>query len=233
MIDELWDFQNPGESEKRFRALIAEAKTQLARSLGLQGQFDEAHRVLDEVADIPDVRVRYLLERGRVFNSSKQPEKARPLFVEALELAKNDTYAVDAAHMLGILDGLEWNVRAIALAESSPDPRAKKWLGSLYNNTGWSYHDAGDYAKAMELFEKALAAQTKEPYLRIGKWTVARCLRSLGRVEEALAMQRAILPQDPSDGYIHEEIGECLKALGRAAEAEPFLAKAKELLAKP
>lgn len=232
MIDELWDWQNPGESEKRFRALIAEAKTQLARSLGLQKKFEEAHRVLDEVADVSEVRVRYLLERGRTFNSSEQPEKARPLFVEALELAKNDTHAVDAAHMLGILDGLEWNLKAIALAESSPDPRAKKWLGSLYNNTGWSYHDAGDFPKALELFEKALAAMTKEPYIRIGKWTVARCYRSLGRVEEALAMQRAILEQDPGDGYIHEEIGECLKALGRAAEAEPFLVKAKEILSK-
>jgi hypothetical protein len=30
-------------------------------------------------------RVRYLLERGRVFNSSDQPGKALPLFKEACE----------------------------------------------------------------------------------------------------------------------------------------------------
>jgi hypothetical protein len=34
-----------------------------------------------------------------------------------------------------------------------------------------------------------------------------------------------------SDGYVCEEIGECLLALGRADEAQPHVARAYELLA--
>ena len=32
------------------------------------------------------VRLRYLLERGRVLNSSGKPDEARPLFLQAWEL---------------------------------------------------------------------------------------------------------------------------------------------------
>jgi hypothetical protein len=66
---------------------------------------------------------------------------------------------------------------------------------------------------------------------------VARCLRTLGRVEEALARQRALLAEiaaDPgarADGFVPEEIGECLWALGRHEEARPHLRTAADSLA--
>lgn len=46
--------------------------------------------MLDEIEpqltdEFPAVRMRYLLERGRTFNSSRQPDRARPLFLEAWE----------------------------------------------------------------------------------------------------------------------------------------------------
>jgi hypothetical protein len=65
---------------------------------------------------------------------------------------------------------------------------------------------------------------------RIARWCVARCLRSLGCVGEALAEQRALAADLEAagevDGYIDEEIGECLLALGRDDEARPFLGRA-------
>src|SRR5437762_3493884 len=99
-FDKLWDYGNPAETERRFRELLPvaegsgnlayllELKTQLARTLGLQRKFEEAHLILDKVEPLlsPEmnrVRVRYLLERGRAFNSSKHPDEARPLFLEA------------------------------------------------------------------------------------------------------------------------------------------------------
>ena len=89
-FNEWWNFQKPGETEKRFRELLPQAsgdrdyelqlRTQIARTLGLQGKFEAAHRVLDEVGpQLAVVRMRYLLERGRTFNSSWQPDKARAL----------------------------------------------------------------------------------------------------------------------------------------------------------
>ena len=40
---------------------------------------------LERFGTMPRARVRYLLERGRAFNSSCHPDKAKPLFVEAME----------------------------------------------------------------------------------------------------------------------------------------------------
>src|SRR5262249_27277867 len=139
-FDALWDYERPEDTERAFRDLLAQAEasgdggylaellTQVARTQGLQRQFDAAHATLDEAERrlepaMQRARVRYLLERGRVHNSSGQPEAARPFFHEAWELAQaagEDFYAVDAAHMLGIAnppaEQLEWSRKALELA---------------------------------------------------------------------------------------------------------------------
>jgi hypothetical protein len=98
------------------------------------------------------VRVRYLLDRGRVYNSSRRPERAQPYFTEAWErasVAGEDILAIDAAHMLAIIAppaaSLAWNQRALELAERSSAPRALHWRGSLYKffETGLILRRAG------------------------------------------------------------------------------------------
>jgi tetratricopeptide (TPR) repeat protein len=37
------------------------------------------------------------------------------------------------------------------------------WAGPLYNNLGWTYFDAGNFTRALELFELALAARLRDP----------------------------------------------------------------------
>lgn len=260
-FDQLWDYSNPAESERRFDQLLPAAVagdpvvylqilTQIARAQGLQRQFDRAHRTLDFVetalTDTDDtasanvVVIRYLLERGRVYNSEGKRPFARPFFVRAWEKAQaagEDFYAVDAAHMLGIIEApdtqLLWNERALELALLSPDPRAQRWCGSLYNNIGWTYHAQGDMLKALVTFERALLWQQQHGTpreVRIARWCIGRTLRSLNRIEEALALQRALLAEietlHEQDGYIHEEIAECLLALGQAHIARPHFAAA-------
>ena len=65
---------------------------------------------------------------------------------------------------------------------------------------------------------------------------MARTLRSLDRVEDALAIQeelhRELAEAKEEDGYVCEELGECLLRLGRGEEARPHLAKAYELLSR-
>jgi tetratricopeptide (TPR) repeat protein len=260
-LDRLWDYDAPMKSERRFLRRLGETPegtearvqvlTQIARAQGLQRKFAAAHATLDEAERgltqaMGLGRVRCLLERGRVHNSAGEPEAAGPLFREAFAAAKAigaDFYAVDAAHMLGICEPAErqtqWHQEAMALAERSADPRARGWLGSLYNNLGWTLHDQADYAGALKLFEKAevfRAGQGKVKELLIARWCVARCLRSLGQVEEALERQRALLEAhaavDSEDGYVAEEIGECLLALGRAEEARPWFGSAHAALAR-
>lgn len=125
------------------------------------------------------------------------------------------------------------------MAEASSQEKSQNWLGSLYNNTGWSHHALGDYATALEIFEKGEAWQRSKGRVsqtRIATWTVARTLRSLNRVEEALSKQMALKDEfestNEADGYVFEEIGECLLALNRAEEARPYFAKAYEILSQ-
>jgi tetratricopeptide (TPR) repeat protein len=260
-FDSLWDYSDPRQTETRFREILLqipehnsaylELLTQIARSQGLQQKFDRAHQTLDQVERrlgnyASRAKVRYYLERGRVFNSGGHPDEARPFFEQALDMAKDlseDFYAVDALHMLAIVappaSSLDLNLLAIQLAESSEQEKARGWLGSLYNNTGWSYHDMGDYESALKIFQKAEAvrkAKGRAKELRIAQWCVARTLRSLKRVEEALSKQLTLKAEyetaGESDGYVFEELGECLLALDRAQEAQPYFVKAYEILSQ-
>lgn len=264
VIDSLWDYNNPAETEQKFNELLpevekpgnesyrAELLTQIARTYGLRMKFDESHKILDKAeALISDnmqlAKVRYMLERGRTFNSSKVYDKASDLFFEAYKLAvkyKLDFYIVDAAHMMGIVEkkeeSLKWNEIAMKHAEESDVKRAKNWLGALYNNTGWTYHDMGEYQKALDLFEKNVLWHTERNTKRgliIAKWCVGRALRSLGRIEEAFEKQAALkkeidIKQFEEDGYVFEELGECLLLLNREDEAKKFFKIAYELLSK-
>ena len=138
-----WDFSDPAAFGPQFEKLVDGEKTTIAR-------------------------IRVELERGRAHNgipgatdpeADARKQRARPFFLRAYELARNsgqDALALDAAHMMGIIEppdeALRWSHQAIALAEQAEDPRARGWLGPLYNNTGWTYHDLGEYERALELF---------------------------------------------------------------------------------
>jgi tetratricopeptide (TPR) repeat protein len=259
VLDQQWDYGNPAESEARFRHELARwpqddpqalvVLTQIARTQGLRRQFTEAHATLDTVAAKLDgapahARVRYLLERGRVFNSSGSPTRAVPLFAEALALAEcndDDFYAVDAAHMLGIAstpsERLDWNLNALAMTERSADARTRRWLASLYNNIGQTWLEQGDYSKALDSFTKALPAweMRGDPGgVRVAHWMIARAQRSLGQLDAAERTQRTLLAEydklGETDGYVYEELAEIALARGDAAAARPWAARAYEAL---
>ncbi|TET98598.1 MAG: tetratricopeptide repeat protein [Candidatus Stahlbacteria bacterium] len=263
-FDTLWDYNDPEQTEIKFRELIPIAKesgdvsyyaqllTQIARTEGLQRKFEDAHKTLDIIEplltnELVVARVRYLLERGRVYNSSNHPDRAKPLFSEAWKLAevnKEDFYAIDAVHMLQIIEvpekKLEWANIAIEMAEKTTDERAKNWLGSLYNNTGWAYNGLKQYDKALEMFKKSLKWQEEKGDVYgtiIAKWTTARTYRSLDRIDEALEIQRALAKEIEqkgleTDGYVYEELGECLLLLEKKEEARKYFKIAYDFLSK-
>jgi tetratricopeptide (TPR) repeat protein len=179
-----WDFDDLDESQQRFRTLLeeeqtdagrAEVLTQLARVEGLRDRFAEGDALLDEAEALagstPVVRARIDIERGRLRRSGGDPEAALPLFEAAFETAlaiPHEFLAVDAAHMVAIAapdfeTRLTWSKRGIDLAGSSTDPEVTYWLGSLFNNVGWDYFDAGDYEAALDWFERALVEREKRP----------------------------------------------------------------------
>jgi tetratricopeptide (TPR) repeat protein len=264
----LWNFDDPSASEAAFRAALVEARgaaaleleSQIARALGLQRRFDEARATLDaadaraaglvtrdatEQLRRERALVLLALERGRLARSSGQPADSIVHFRFAFDRARAaelDFLAVDAAHMLGIVEApgtaRTWNARALDLAEASSDPSARGWAAVIANNQGWNEFEAGRLSEALALFERALALRRERPNEReplwIARWSVARVQRALGRVDDALAEQRALFAERTAvqapDGYVYEELGECLLALGRAGEARPWFAHANALL---
>ena len=215
-LHEYWNYRDPEESERRFRALIEVAQqsdnpdyfpvllSQIARTYSLRGQFVNAMAQLHEaqklVQDRNSVAWAYLLiEYGRVYNSAGDKEEARKYFEDAFrvaDLAGDDYLATDAAHMMAIAEALpnqmKWNVIALGIAESSSHPRARDWRGSLYNNIGWTHFDKGEYDQAMEMFRKGVAFRAEKGQgrrLQIARWAVARTHRALGNHELALGEQ--------------------------------------------
>jgi tetratricopeptide (TPR) repeat protein len=253
-FDKMWDYSDPAATEKKFHVLMPAAEragdvsyraqllTQIARTQGLQDRFDDAHATLDSVEkmlnnDVQLARVRCLLERGRVFNSSGHPDTAMPLFEHAWKLAERDDqwrYAIDAVHMLGIAaptprEQIAWNLRAIEMVDQHPDQ--KRWLHALYNNLGESCAKAGEYAQALDAFERLAAINGTDMYTMKDQ---ARMLRLMGKIDRATAIVRPIHErleaEGKPDGWISEEYAECLLAAGRADEATPHFKTAYALL---
>ncbi len=254
-IDALWSIAEPVAGEVTLRAAVAEypgsaneLRTQIARSLGLQGRFREAWDELSRISTVhaPLVEIRMQLEKGRLTNSSGDRDGAKPYFRKALALAEQeqgqgqgqfDYYAIDAAHMLGIVsegeESVRWHEVGLRLAAASPSDRARNWQGSLLNNLGWTHFNIGDFETALSTFQSALAFQQRAGdaiRIRVARWTVARCLRALERYDAALAIQQELI-QYPEQGYVSEELGELLLVLGRPDEAGPRFKRAYELLA--
>lgn len=231
-------------------------RTQVARALGLQGRFDECAAELAAVdAALPDVdapsagadgpstaevRVRLALERGRMLRSSGRAEQAAPPFTEALEQARAAGLGFltgDAAHMLALLGPPEEQLRradeALDIVATAADPGARYWIGPIENNRGWTLHGLDRHGEALASFERALTAYQSggDPErIRIARWTVARGLRAVGRLTEALAIQRDLEANGPADGYVHEELAELLNALGHPDEAARQAELARSLL---
>ena len=177
LLDDLWDFSDPAGSEARLRraaaeqtvpAFRAELQTQVARALGLQERFTEAHAVLDGI-DVSDdvVAARAALERGRLHNSAGDPERAVPYFLAAADAAPaagSVFLQVDALHMLAIAEpdqAEEWTAAALGLLEGVDDARTLRWRVSLHSNAGWAQFDAGRFDEAMAAFERSRDAATR------------------------------------------------------------------------
>jgi tetratricopeptide (TPR) repeat protein len=187
-----WDFDDLDATEARFRALRAEALTQLARVQGLRQDYEGGDRLLDEVAENEArVRIRVDLERGRLRRSAGDKEAALPLFERAFAAAVEageEWLAGDAAHMAALAapdrEGfVAWTNRGLEFAERSP--AAAYWAGPLLNNLGWEYFDGEEYEQALELFERALAVRERDPdnpaAIEHAREAVAEARRALGR----------------------------------------------------
>jgi tetratricopeptide (TPR) repeat protein len=215
-IDSFWEHSDPAASEARFREALGPAKgderleivTQLARTYSLRKDFATAHGLLDDVERQlggagPRPRLRYLLERGRTFNSAGERDKARDHFERAWALGREsgeEGLAVDAAHMVAITlsgspEAIEWNEKGLALARKSKFAKAQALVPAMYNNLAWDLHDLKRHDEALAAFQSALEEWTqrgKPRQIQVAKWSVAQGLRAMKRDAEAVAIERAL-----------------------------------------
>ena len=102
----LWDFDDLDATEARFRALRAEALTQLARVEGLRDRFDEGDRLLDEVVEQDPASASASTSSAAGFAARAGTRRPRcrcssPRSRAAVE-AGEDWLAGDAAHMCAL-----------------------------------------------------------------------------------------------------------------------------------
>jgi tetratricopeptide (TPR) repeat protein len=253
----LWDFDDLDATDKRFREQLtredsdagrAEVLTQLARIHGFRGDFDAGDDLIDDATLLAGsstvARARIDLERGRLRRSSGDRDSALPLFesafVVALE-AEQQFVAADAAHMAALAapdrsGSVAWTERGVALADEHAE--ASYWLGPLLNNLGWEHYEAGEYAQALDAFERALAARERTPEISapiaLARYAVGKALRALGRSEQAIPLlERAVAWAEGAghpDGWYHEELAEEYAAVGRVDDAGEQARRAIPLL---
>jgi tetratricopeptide (TPR) repeat protein len=187
----LWNFDDPIQSEQRFRSALVTTtgddafilQTQIARSFGLRGDFSKAQEILKGLEPrlegaSAEARTRYWLELGRTYSSATHPpesqtldtkERARKAYKQAFETAKNaqlDDLAVDALHMFAFVDTepadqLNWGLQALALVQASSQSSAKKWEASLRNNVGYALYELGRYEEALDQFKHAVVLRER------------------------------------------------------------------------
>lgn len=262
-IDQLWDYSNPAETRLKFVALfedqqehapldyLLEIQTQIARTHSKRAEFERAHEILDVVEQqlnnsTPIAQVRYLLERGRTYNSSGQKKKAYNLFVQAYEFGKKIQqfrYSVDAAHMVAIAsetleEKLKWNEHGLKEAQKSDDLNVLGWVGAFHNNMGWDLFAAKRYEEALTHFEKSREFYSKHGYNRhfqIAKWSIAKTYRFQGKIDAAFEIQSGLLLEqqglDPS-GYTYEELGELYLVRGKTKSSKVYFKKAYAILSQ-
>jgi tetratricopeptide (TPR) repeat protein len=236
MIDRLWDFSDPAASEERFRAAAdddthtahvrAVMATQLARALGIQGRAAEALELLDSVAsvgipageperDAAEVRARVAIERGRILAAADRRSEAVPVLTHGVReaaLAGSPFLVLDALHMLALNDAgheEEWAAEGFDVLAGSRDPRVLRWGVALHNNLGWTMHDGGRAEAALAQFELAVEAADRygtAEQQHVARWSVARCLRTIGRTDEALDLQKELARAHPDDPYVQSEL---------------------------
>jgi tetratricopeptide (TPR) repeat protein len=225
--------------------------TQLARSRGLQRDLEGARELLQAMEPKlagtgHEARARHALEWGRAHISAiTRPDERTPKMLATARAANEralaaaragglDGLAVDAVHMMAFVDDtpadqLKWGRQALAIIEASSQPAAKAWEASIRNNIGFALHQLGRHDEALPQFEAALALREKAGNARsihIARWMVARTLRLLGRIDEALALQlrleREAAAAGKPDAYVFEELELLYRAKGDAARATAY-----------
>ena len=234
--------------------------SQLGRSLLLQDKIDDAKKILADAfakaEALPPSKekdrclVRLSLENGRLFWITRSISQAQGQFKKAWELAETNSlgfFLVDAAVMMTLISPakqkFDWLDKAFMFLGADNDPATAAltslWRPHLHILKAWQLFDARRFQEAYEDFEKASRLQLNGPERvdkNILKWSLARSLRSLHRLPEALeilySLKNEFEKNQTPQGEVFLEIGECLQLQQQVAEAKTYFELAYAELSK-
>ncbi len=234
-------------------------QTQIARSHGLRKDFEQT-RVVLKAAEPGlaqaggEAQVRWWLEWGRSWASGthttaqRTPEavqQARQAWEKSLALARQhrlDGLAVDTIHMFAFIDTapadqLRWGEQALAVVLASQQPAAQRWEASVRHNIGYALFQMDRHVEALAQFEQALTLRERgsnADATHVARWMVARQLRLLNRLPEALALQQRLAREAAQpDAYVFDELALLHRALGQPEPAAQAEQAAQQARAKP
>lgn len=187
--------------------------------------------------------------RGETFERIHQYEKAQEAFEQAISLNPGD---MDALLSLGRVenkqgraqDALKTNLKTLEIARKKVDELDCS-LATIYNNSALNYHELGNYAKALELYEIALQIKLQDSreigistsVIYNGMGTVYRDIGNYHKAFEAYAQVLKIVRQkqqlgknDPFVFYTLNNIGVVCSDLGKYKEALGYYEQALNLL---
>jgi tetratricopeptide (TPR) repeat protein len=238
-LDALWLPGDPIASAERLAAAAAEPgrselvraelETQRARAFALQGRIEEAEALLDSLEPASGVlEVRVLLERGRIRLAAGRAAEAVPLLESALRAARRDAdtgLAIESSLALAEADRPhteQWIEEGLADLSGTGDPGLLRWGVVLHDLRGWARLDDGDAGAALESFEDA--AELADDYGTLDQrfaahWAVGRALRELGRIDEALEVQRRLEGERPGEQAVADELTLLREAAAQRGDA--------------
>ncbi len=131
---------------------------------------------------------------GLACESEHRFEDALASYMRAWNESNDDFERCIAAHYVArhqktAADALAWNLEALSRAKGVEHSRVREFYPSLYLNLGKSYEEAGDQARARELYLQAaesLGAAPPGPHRDRVKDGVDRGLERLGKEDIAV-----------------------------------------------
>jgi adenylate cyclase len=98
-----------------------------------------------------------------------------------------------------------------------------------WRRRGWTYRAAGQYEEAIQSFERSIRLSPLDPTLHLALAGIGQSLIELRRFDEAVAISKKALRQNPSSSPTHRPLVSALAHLGRDAEAREAAARLLEV----
>jgi tetratricopeptide (TPR) repeat protein len=210
---------------------LADALYNLARKLMQpEGALSAIHhpdaaRILQKVTAWQPENPAAWYHLGVAYALAGQHEQAIQAFQKAIALdPKFATPWNGLGHVYRALGRYDEAIQACQQAIALDPKDAAPW-----NNLGNVYRDLGRYEEAIQAYQKAIALDPKFalPWNGLGNVYALR-----GEWEQALGAFRRAAELAPERGVYHASVASALRALGRDAEAQEEIARARPLMEK-